>query len=66
MQSILSGVCAELAEDFETFARRVCNAVHDRPTRIANLERQIQILSESLKSGGVVKRTSPRIHTLPV
>ena len=51
VEDALKEVCAELGEDLNTFTRRVCDAVHERPRRIAELQRGIRNIRERLADG---------------
>lgn len=51
VEGILNGACAELGEDFNTFARRVCHAVHERPRQIAEQQREVRYIRERLAEG---------------
>jgi hypothetical protein len=46
VKEILSEACAELGEDFDTFASRVCQAIHERPRRIADLKCRVRKIRE--------------------
>lgn len=58
VESILNQVCSEMGEDFTTFTRRVCQAIHERPHRINVLQRGISDLRRRLAEG----RRLPKIQ----
>jgi hypothetical protein len=51
VESILGRAIAELGEDFNTFTHRVCRAIHERPRRIAELQRRVINIREHLADG---------------
>ena len=51
VEGILSEACAEMGENFETFSRRVCRAVHERPGQIMELKRTIRTARDCLAKG---------------
>ena len=60
VESILGEACAELGEDFNTFTQRVCQAVHERPRRIAVLGRRVRDLWERLAEGRLLPQRKNR------
>lgn len=51
VESILSEACAEVGEEFKTFTRRVCHAMHERPGRIVQLSHRVRDLRQRLADG---------------